>query len=184
MDILKFIVIAMFLPLSLEASPLVYDFEGTYGLDDPIQVEFSLVLDFEEHGLMAHSSGINAILGDGFFYACLLEGTFMPNEGDIYDYFGTTKPFNSPIQEDAGLLSVGSDKNNISFWTDPYPMDWLVGQEVNLCLNGFGLDVGPKGLVTLTNISSASVPEPSTILLLVSGMAGLGFLRRKDKRKN
>ena len=72
----------------------------------------------------------------------------------------------------------------VSFLGTPVLFPQITFDENNIFVNMAGLGaLGTAPLFTLTTQfqPAASVPEPGTILLLASGLASLGFLRRRKR---
>ena len=126
-------------------------------------------------------------------------GLFLGNpdlfEADIY--FDNSSPGVVYLDETSWLEA---DSSTCIFCAEPY-LDDLQGESFILAQFSFlGVQVGSSDLViqnevlsdafgsaisnlVIENASVSVVPEPATILLLVSGMAGMGVFGRKKFRK-
>lgn len=174
-------------------SSKAYEDSGLYQL---APVSYTFVVDYNSSGQKRHQNGdieyiensffIDYVGGDAFGYAF---------ENDYDGYYASYGYF-----EGVDVLNVGSINN--SFHAAGFIFSQLaVGDSLDQCLddtdgfhfripldNGTGWVGTDNGDVVVTDISSTNpfsavpVPEPSTVLLFGSGLAGLFVCRRKAKR--
>ena len=184
---------------SMSVNAVVVDFEGVLAAGQDRTL--ANVTPYTEDGFTLTSSGsgsfVNDIFGDGFGWN--------DNGSDFFGWCGTCSgaPFtlslagggvfsmqslqlsNLNVGVDVGSYNVTgyfSGGGTITQTFDPGVDEWLTAS-----LSGFtGLakvtiataSVGPD--LAMDNLVVNAVPEPTTLLLMGLGLAGLGFRRRKE----
>jgi len=86
-----------------------------------------------------------------------------------------------------GWFALNIDPNGTSFWSADDTTGLIQQFDITSGAIGTsfasGVSEGPYGLVILGEVTQASsVPEPSTLILLGSGVVGLAFARRKKSK--
>jgi hypothetical protein len=112
-------------------------------------------------------------------------GTNISAYFDVCSPIGATISCIAPQLDFAGLVGdyVLHDENGVARWgdyswtvVDPLdPMDFWLFQEYPLTAERWGTVITEIALVSLA-------PEPASLLLMASGLAGLGLLRRRRRR--
>ena len=155
---------------------------GSVGLFKPAGIFFSSIPD-GEHVAYSHGPDISQLLS-----ATLTANTRYTLTVGVGDANNT--PFGGyNIRLLAGGLTLAEDSNSLlppngEFLTstvvfDALPGDPRIGQSLEIVLDSFSLETS-FDLVTLdASAINGVVPEPTTLLLLGLGLAGLGFAKRR-----
>ena len=187
-----------------EVSNLFYDGAGiiaTEGFEIGDRVHAKFNVDFERDGYFILNNGETVIPESPpltnspfwYFYASLISGTLLPeiNGGfnnrpeHIKEY--NIGYYNSGPAGNRGALKGGTGDSNFIILKESYldagVENWVIGEDLKGIIVGWS-DKNWSIMwadMTLVGIQSDSVPEPSTLLLLGSGLIGLAGIRRKFK---
>lgn len=173
------------------------------GLIVSSQVSYTFLVDFDEQGFTIYADRPTYIPVDqdinDWFYDELITSPYLYSDYGIFDeiryygqnYFGDfthgsiVMTFNVNAQDslyygDAYYVGVGGIGLNSELVTD-----WQVGDVVRGVEHYRAMNADASRIIsslTLTNITPAPVPEPSTIILFGAGLIGYLGMRRKLKR--
>ena len=184
------------------ATPMLYTFEGSVtvindgpgiivdsGLELGSSVSYQFLIDFEQKGTLTRNSGevvdIGNLINRDTFYGDYLSGSRISEKDGGY--------FNAPsdvLESNYGMfnrlhLYTGSRNSNV--YLEIFNSNILeigsMGHVSNTAWdsNGNYSQLDAQDLV-LTQISSVPVPEPASILLFSTGLAGLVGFRKKFKK--
>lgn len=121
-------------------------------------------------------TGFNAI---GFFYGSYISQneaySATLNTGDV---FNLSTPANAPDVNFIGFVSDAGPITNIDF-ASLAGLNALDANGNPLTPYGFTFDITK---FTLGNANTSPVPEPSTLILVGAGFAGVALLRRRNKK--
>jgi hypothetical protein len=189
---------------SVQATPQYYTFEGPISfivdaagaaadLAWGDSVNYTFLVDRDRQGTFTTNDGIVHTYNDfskvDFFYSELVSGSKidevnggsrnLPQNTADYHY-----GYELTDSKDYGYLIGGSDDNYIQVFGNLDITDWVIGsvlQGREYAYDNLGrLSYYYAPFLTLTSISAAaSVPEPSTLILLGAGLAGLGMTRKR-----
>lgn len=193
------------------AAPVYYTFEGlTSGGSDSAgiiadaglslygsPVSYIWLVDTEAPASYTRGTGLTYSWSlEPYYYADLLSAPPIQNKNGGYAPYQTVdhiSEYNYGYSPSNTALYAGSNTNFTHFVVDSSPSNWVVGFSATASTRAYD-ELGNASFIystlTLSSISdtapgaaSASVPEPGTLLLLGSGMAGLGIMRRFRNRK-
>jgi len=136
-------------------------------------------------------------LSGGYFWdpgdASLLEQWSVTSSASgIYQFHSTTNPVLTPGMHYWLALGTNVPLNNQNYWTwfsGAFPLDLstnLQGQAVSFDqgLNWLWFDAGGTGAFDVTvGPDTSVVPEPATMTLLATGLAGIAAVRRKRRER-
>ncbi len=183
------------------AAPILYTFEGTvsgfqsyhqdYDISDfdiaigDTNLRYIFEVDFDA----GQSSFTNSAGTWNYFSSDILEGSIINNGisnggGSGFNWYSLTVPNMGQISGNltGGDVRISASISNVANWR---VQDWEVGQIFSstdsACYSGggSGCAVYAFGDVTLTSISTATVPTPSTLILFISSFYGFRYLRKK-----
>lgn len=98
-----------------------------------------------------------------------------------YSYYTKSKTDTTTVTRDyTGAFTISGIISNQSIINELLRNDQLT---LNLNIAGDLLLTGSQFLLDYTKVEPTAVPEPSSILLALAGLAGLGAVRRRNKAK-
>ncbi|MEE9543652.1 MAG: PEP-CTERM sorting domain-containing protein [Thermodesulfobacteriota bacterium] len=192
-----------------KAAPMYYQFDGTassitddagiiadaFGVAFGVgsAVTYTFIVDFNADGTQTLNDGTVNTIADtaekDFFYADYVSGDALwqkdggtfNDPDDVAEY---NNGLNSLLGTEGSLYGNSADDYLKIYSPFNFVPDWAIG-DIARGFNRLADSTGAFSLLysnlTLTSITPTSVPEPSTLLLLGSGLAGLAFVRRRFK---
>jgi hypothetical protein len=183
------------------ASPMYYTFKGTInsiydnagivadqGLSGGSEVEFLFLIDFDEDGYVTRNSGAVNYYVDysyaDYFYDDFVSGSILPEEdGGYWNWASSIAEYNYGFDQASGTdgLYGGSQDSFIQIFSTNDINTWDVGDHVtglSKAYNSSGQYSFYYAYLTIT-----SVPEPPTLLLLGSAIAGLALMARRRAKQ-
>ncbi|MEW8506577.1 MAG: PEP-CTERM sorting domain-containing protein [Candidatus Thiodiazotropha sp.] len=194
----------------VHAIPLYYTFEGSVasicdgagaieaaGLNRGDSLTWTFLIDTEQDATQTGNDGTISSFTDtaasDYFHAALVSGNQLDEvDGGFFNALNQIAAYNYVhnhlVDGNRGRILTGSMNNRVQLNMGVFFEDLVIGT----VLSGYETAVDSNGLfsrysanMTLTSIwgeEVSSVPEPSTLLLLGVGLAGIGVVRRGSKR--